>query len=266
MTIGIRGHRRASEPNGFWNEKTGKIFLSFLLFFILSIFVAVLIFFYFTFQITTVSFQKNEEDMNLRYPKMQKILETVKGSNLLFLSTDFLGKSIRIPFPELKAITFTKSYPDTLEVYAETYPIVAKWVYKKEGDERQFFGFVSENGYFLPKGPDNTFLMFDMQQRKKEIPYYAMLIPSEQLKNILDAKQLLEEITKRRMVSLSYFQNAQEIHFVDEKKVGYWLFLQNSLVDQSEKLRIMLKTENVYAKPLQYIDLRISNKVIYKPL
>lgn len=205
-------------------------------------------------------------DVNLRYPKMQKILEVVKGTNLLVLSSDFLEKSLKIPFPELKTITIEKKYPSTVIVSAETYPIVSKWVYKKEGDTRQFFGFVSENGYFLPKGSDDAFLMFDMQVRKKEIPFYALLLPAEQLKNIMDAKWVLEDITKRKMTSLAYYQNAQEIRFVDEKKVEYWLFLQSPLLEQTEKLRTMLQVENIYARPLSYIDLRISKKIIYKPL
>jgi len=223
-------------------------------------------FFSIFFQVSTISFQKNDADINLRYSKIQKFLEGTKGVNLLFISPDFLEKSIQISFPELKTISFSKSYPKTLEVYAETYPIVAKWVYKKDGDERQFFGFVSENGFFLPKGPDESFLMFDMQLRKKELPYYARLMQPEQLLAIIDAKRLLEDITKRKMVSLSYFQNAQEIHFLDEKKVEYWIFLQNLLPEQAEKLRLVLAKENVYAKPLEYIDLRITGKVIYKPL
>lgn len=241
-------------------------FLSVIIFLVFVLLVGAVVYFSMSFQITTVVVQKNEADANIRYNKIQKKLELEKGKNLFFLSSEFLEKSLRIDFKELKTITITKQYPSTLEVFAETYPIVAKWVYKKEGDPRQFFGFVSENGYFLQKGDDNVFLMFDMQLRKKEIPFYGMLMSSEQLSEIIAAKALLEEITQRKMVSLSYYQNAQEIRFVDEKKVEYWMFLKQSLSDQAEKLRVMLEKENVYAKPLQYIDLRVSKKVIYKPL
>lgn len=246
--------------------KASRSWLSFFGAFLLIAVVLGFVFLYSYFKVTTIAFQKNETDFNLRYSKMQKILEVVKDNNLFFLSSDFLEKSLRIPFPELKTITLTKKYPNTLQVYAETYPIVSKWVYKKEGDTRQFFGFVSENGYFLPKGSDDAFVMFDMQLRKKELPYYAVLMPPEQLSGIMAAKNILEEITQRKIISMSYFQNAQEIRFVDEKKVEYWLFLQGSLLEQAEKLRTMLKTENIYARPLKYIDLRISTKVIYKPL
>ena len=64
---------------------------------------------------------------------------------------------------------------------------------------------------------------------------------------------------------MDYLRNAQEIHFRDEKEVQYWIFLKKDGIKQIEKLQKALQQRNIFKKPLQYIDLRITRKVIYKP-
>lgn len=221
-------------------------------------------FFIFYFQIQTIELKRNQSDENVRHTSMIQTLEYVKGYNMILLSTDFLEGIFLTRFPEIESISITKKFPKTLIVESIPDPIQVKWVYTNALNEVQYFGFLNSKHIFLEHGPDQITTIFDLQPRTEQIPFFSKVSDGEHISEILDAKKLLEEATVREMVSISYLRDAQEVHFKDDQGLSYWIFLEEDIPMQIEKLSAMIEEINVFGLANEYIDLRISKKIIYK--
>lgn len=223
-------------------------------------------FFVFYFEVETITLEKDETDANLRYGEILQMMEFVKKKNILILSGDFLEKQILIRFPELEVISVQKKFPKTLLITAKTDPVVVKLIYSIEENTDQYYGFLSEKGVFFRNGNEEVFHLFLTDKRTSFISPLEKVLSESEISEILKAKNLLEEVTVRKIVSAELLKKAQEIHFLDDQGVKYWIFLKNDISPQLEKLRLVLMEKNIYETPISYIDLRISRKVIYLPL
>lgn len=224
----------------------------------------VISFLVFFFRIDSIDIQRDQNDKNLQSDKLQMMMKSVYDENLLFLSSSFLQKKLFISFPELSDITIIKKFPRTLILQPITDPLVFKWIYKTINNEDQYFGYVSKKGLYFKHGPEEIFTIFDNDVRLEYIPLMSPLLSPEEIENITNSKSLLEQVTGRKMIKMNYLRHAQEIHFIDDKEVAYWIFLKESSILQIEKLSTAIAEHDIYSSPLEYIDLRISRKVIYK--
>jgi len=221
-------------------------------------------FFVFYFSVKEVIIHKDENDLNIRHGEILQMLQLVKGKNLFILSEDFLEKQLQIRFPELDSVIIEKDYPQTLRVQVKTSPIVLRLVYSVEGELEKFRGYIGEKGRFFINGDDSVFTVYEQNTRKDFIQPLDKIFKKEEISEIFEGKKMLEAVTKRKIVSADLLKNAQEIHFVDEKDIRYWLFLGKDFDVQISKLERTLQEKNIYEKPLLYVDLRIGRKVIYK--
>jgi hypothetical protein len=221
-------------------------------------------FFIFYFEIKNINFMNNKDSVNIRHAKISRVLEYAKSYNLLIFSTDFLKKSLLLRFPELKDVEIKKEYPNTLYVKTTPDTVIIKWVYKIINNEQSYMGYLNSKSLFLEHGSNIVTTIYDIQPREKKINYYSILEDGDHISNILEAKSFLENIIQRKVVKINYLKDAQEVHFVDEKKVEYWCYLPIDLIVQINKLSKMLSVKNIIKKKVEYIDLRINNKVIYK--
>lgn len=251
----------ASLPRDMRSYYVRLFWIGILLFFI---FIGVIIAFgNYYFQIRNIEVLQTTDD-NLRYDDLRKMLEYTKNHNTLILSTDYLEKSLLIRFPELQDISITKSLPDTLIIEPVVDPVVIKWVYKKPGDDVEYFGYVTNRGMFLKNGPTDILTVYDVQSPVSVPKFYTTLIPEKDIQIFLEGKRQVEAVILRPIVSMKYLRNAQEIHFIDEKGVAFWFYLEESMENQVDKLSSLVQTHNVLGGDLEYVDLRISKKVIYK--
>ncbi len=223
-------------------------------------------FFYF-FQIKEVTLSRSINDENVRKGSILQILEYAKDYNLFLLSTHSLEKEILNRYKEIDSISIEKNFPRSLIVTVHPDELIVKWVYFIENKETIFSGFLTKENIFLeyPVGNiDNIPTIVDVEARKEKINFYDIVYSGEQIPKILESKSLLEEVIQRKIVKISYLRNAQEVHFTDEKDVDYWIYLLHDTTIQIEKLKVMLEKKNILLGYLDYIDLRIQNKVIYK--
>lgn len=253
---------RASEKN-FLNKKTSNIWWIFGSLIAMSL-GGVFSFFIFYFEIKNINFINNKESVNIRHTQISKVLEYAKSYNLLIFSTDFLKKSLLLRFPELKDVEIKKEYPNTLSVKTTPDNVVIRWVYKLENNEQQYTGYLNSKSLFLEHGLNTITTIYDIQPREKKINYYSILEDGDHVSGILEAKSFLENIIQRKVVKINYLKDAQEVHFIDDKNVEYWCYLPVDLSVQLGKLSKMLSVKNILNKKVEYIDLRINNKVIYK--
>ncbi len=222
-------------------------------------------FFVFYFSVQNIVAPREKDDLNLRYAALLQMLDVVKGKNLIILSPEFLEKQIKIRFPEISEVSISKKYPRTLVVEAKIAPVLLKLVYKKKGDDEEFFGYLSKDGTFFQNGDPELFTLFEKDPRKEHLSLMEHVFQESEISDILEGKTRLEEVTQRKIVSAELLKNAQEIHYLDEHGVKYWLFLGKDFSEQIEKLARTLQERDVYKTSLAYIDLRIGRKLIYKP-
>jgi len=157
-----------------------------------------------------------------------------------------------------------------LDVSLKTAPAVSKWKYSVGAGEGVppvlGEGFVNESGMFFPNGDAKmAFFIEETVQREKVPEFSEVVIAPERLHDILWAKSELQGITGQEIISAQYLRRAQEVHFMAKNGTIFWLFMNAPLTDQLEKLKRVLLEVNIFAKKVEYIDLRISGKLIYKP-
>jgi len=223
-------------------------------------------FFYF-FQIKEIVLLRSADDINIRSGSIIQILEYAKDYNLFLLSTDSLENEILHRKKEIKSITIEKKFPKSLIVKIVPDDILVKWVYSVENKEEVFSGFLTKKNIFLEHwvdGLENIPIIIDIQPRKEKIEFYDIVNSGKQISKMLESKKRLEEVIQRKIIKISYLRDAQEVHFTDDKDVDYWIYLLHDTNLQIEKLEVMLRKKNILLGYLDYVDLRIQNKVIYK--
>lgn len=233
---------------------------------VIVITVSIASFFYF-FQIKEISLERSRNDINIRNASIINILEYAKDYNLFLLSTDSLEEAILELYKEVDSISIEKKFPKTLVVKTIPDEIQVKWVYYLGTKENKFSGFLTKKNIFLEHWVDgltNIPIIEDIQPRQKKIKYYEMVKSGEYIPKILEAREALETVILREITKISYLRDAQEIHFTDEKDVDYWIYLPHDIDEQVGKLKFMIEKKNILAGYLDYVDLRIQNKIIYK--
>ncbi|HID92287.1 TPA: hypothetical protein EYP45_04175 [Candidatus Peregrinibacteria bacterium] len=229
---------------------------------------------YLTFQVKNISIERDESTINVRSGSLLQILEYVKNVSIIPLKTDSLEDHFVRTFKELESVTIEKQYPQTLYIKVKPLGIVAEWIYEYEDKNKKKLikksGYLNKNNLLLEHntsiqtGENKLLVIYDKQPREKEIHYYDIIKDGDYIPDILAAKKQLEKIIERKIVTVDYYRDAQEIYFIDEKGVVYWLYLEDDLFNQIEKLEYMLSEKNILKWRLDYIDLRINGKVIYK--
>ncbi len=239
---------------------------------------------YFTFQVNEVSIERNEKTVNVRSGSLLQIMEYVKTTNIFFLKTDSLENHFVKTFKELKSVSIEKIYPDKLHITVVPLEIVAQWEYIYETSEKVVVngteeiknilvkksGYVNKNNILLEHNTTseeknkNLLKIFDKQPRQTEILFYEIIPDAHYISEIGFGKKKLEDVISRKIVRIDYYRDAQEVYFIDDKGVEYWLYLEEDLLLQIEKLRYMLQEKYILKWRLDYIDLRINGKVIYK--
>ena len=249
----------------------------------------------FQFQVKNVYIERNESTINVRSGSLLQIMEYVKKTNILVLKTDSLEEHFVKTFKELESVSIEKKYPDSLSITVVPLDIIAKWEYfheqiekaneqtdgqtdqqtdEKDKNNKTVFvkktGYLNKNNLFLEHSAmdenihKNLLTIVDKQPRKKEISFYDIVSDGRYISQIVKGKENLELVISRKIVEINYYRDAQEVYFIDDKGVEYWLYLEEDLSVQIKKLKHMLDEKNILKWRLDYIDLRINGKVIYK--
>lgn len=96
------------------------------------------------------------------------------------------------------------------------------------------------------------------------------LIPEETLQTLLETASNFEGKFDMEVLEMRYLKRARELHLYTERYFFVWIDLTQDTELQLTKLKKALTEIDIYAAPLEYIDLRISGqngeKVIYRLL
>ena len=93
-----------------------------------------------------------------------------------------------------------------------------------------------------------------------------IVIPKEEMDYIFDSMRYFNNTFEMQITSAKYLPIAREIHFKTDSNIWIWLSLEKDYKNQIDKLKTIYETAELNKEEIKYIDLRISEKVIYCPL
>ena len=183
--------------------------------------------------------------------------------NILLVSKKNISNLLKQEFPQWKSFIIEKKFPNKILVQIETYQIFA------------YVRIMDENNKIKSELPINelgniSYLDFDVDpslyinylEPLEQIPMFGdSLIFAQDIKKIKQIKNILLENYELLTKNIDYFKFGKEVHF-NVFKYFLWFDLSQDLTSQLKRYDYVLTELN--QKDLEYIDLRIKNRVIYK--
>ena len=186
-------------------------------------------------------------------------------NNILLASSGEIETKILNDFPRVKSISISKNLPGSLSVKIEERKSTA--LLCRDAPPAGECYFLDENGFAFEKSPyfsGNIFIKFtDERNVGNSVSDTGQLISEEQFKGLMalidsasgNGVEITDVVLKKEGI---YNLNTQE---------GWKIILseRNDLKIAADNLRITLESKIKDKRPtLEYIDLRLANKVFYK--
>ena len=213
-------------------------------------------------------------DVRLDVESIERSLAPFFGRHLFFLSTHETATLLYDAVPDLDRVDIVKEYPSLLEVRLTLQPLVARL--SIEGMELQ-----EQSGASLP--PMNSYayltdhgltVMLALQEPGLHLPLISVvdggarplpgtLLLSPSFMHTMDqAEQAVSQEFGLNVEGRTVFLRAREFH-LKTPTVSLWFDVKSPLTDQLARLRTYLHAVAPNTAR-EYIDLRISGRVIYK--
>ena len=93
-----------------------------------------------------------------------------------------------------------------------------------------------------------------------------LVVPKEVMDYILDSMRYFNNTFKMQVAFVKYLPVAREVRFKTDTNIWIWLSLEKDYKNQIDKLQTIYETAELDKEEIRYIDLRVSEKVIYCPL
>lgn len=209
--------------------------------------------------------------------QVQQALVPTFGRHLVFLSSFEVVKLLEEHIADVESVSIGKTYPSKLHVRIELHPLVARLTIVRPDDEERVsqdlddageelqIDFLTDRGiYVATTAAQDTetlpeILIVDWGIRPQE---GTVLIDPSFLERMNAAewtllRQFGQEVTRRTV-----FVRAQEFHLKTGQR-ELWFDLRSPLEAQLERYRTFL-TETDLDTVQEYIDLRISDRVLYQ--
>ncbi len=211
------------------------------------------------FSVTKVSVLRSSLDLPLA--EIEAVVrDNALGKNIFQVNVTQIAKAVREARPDIAEVKVIKDYPDTLTVEVFKYPIIAEL---RIGTERIY---LNEQGYqVVGDAPGRDVLTIMLGETIQLDDPTIQLITAKHLAAIRESSFYFEALTDLEIISIKYFPMAREAHLLTEKNFSVWLNLTTDTRTQLDKL-ITAKAElNLAGGKYEYIDLRVRNKIFYKP-
>lgn len=183
--------------------------------------------------------------------------------NILLASSGEIEKKFLNDFPRIRTLNISKNLPDSLSIKIEERKPTA--LLCKDAPPAGGCFFIDEKGFAFEKSPyfsGNIFIKFS----------------DERENNSLEQKQLIQEEQFKGIMALINFASDKGVKITDVilKKEGIYnlnvqegwqiiLSERNDFKIAADNLRIVLESQIKDKRPqLEYVDLRLANKVFYK--
>lgn len=188
-----------------------------------------------------------------------KVNELVFEKNIFSIDTASLQKAIRDLVLDASRVEISKNYPAEIQVEIFKFPIIAEL---RLGTEQIF---LNENGYQVTgELPSNDILTITLGENLELEDLQRQLVEPQHLSAMRDAVFYFESLTDLKVLSVKYFPVCREIHLKASENFDVWIDLTSDYRSQIDKLKIASEKLNLENTGLEYVDLRIRNKIFYK--
>lgn len=203
-------------------------------------------------------------------------VQDFRNRNIFLLPKKELVEKIGAAHPYVQSIEINKELPRTLVLTLGTYPIVAKWKIhiKKEDllnpakapEEAEQTLFINQVGMVSKgsEGDEAVFLIEEQDDYEDFLQENAVIATGAFLQDILNARQLIEEVLGKPVAKAVYLRQAQEIHYILENETELWIDFATPQEKQINKLNYLLKETDILEKSLHHLDLRIQGRVYWE--
>ncbi len=215
------------------------------------------------------------QDPRVDIEEVQQTLVPLFQERLLFVSKAQITEMLLPRFPDIRRVEVEKSYPSTLTISLYLDPVIAEL----SGDDIQqqtsgtgavatssgAYAYVTSRGYavFSPiklsreKLPRLRLVDWGVRPTNR-----SAVMSTELLKAVFDARSTLQTDFGFPVTDVTVYLRAQEFH-IGLQKVSLWFDMISPLDVQFQRFREFLRSLSL-DQVKEYIDLRISDRVIYK--
>ncbi len=225
------------------------------------------------------------------------------GENLLFFPRQQVVEVVQAHFPEFSSVGVSKFLPGTLTIKLQTHPLVAniRAYYVLPKPEKSPLFVTDQNHSDVEKSLKEAFILEKIEEEGPPQPVEQKGLLNQVGQILFDQEENLELITitindltqpledRQKLISsdhmeilsqvIPYFENnlsltvnaleylpiAREIHLKVNDGTVIWLSLERNYEKQIDKLSAIYKEMELDKEIIDYIDLRVNEKVIYCP-
>lgn len=225
------------------------------------------IFFTSLFEIKKIQiFEGEQETTNVQ---VRKLVEPIRGKNILFIDSDAISRTLRTEIENISAIAIKKLPPKTIKITYAKFENVANLInIDTKNNNQRTKQIINETGVITQKGKSNIDLPNISIQREGEYELSDQAISQAKLNYILEATQMFTERFDIQVFEAAYLREAREVHLITDKGFIVWLDMEQDLTQQLNKLKNSIPKIDIYNDAFEYIDLRIESangdKIIFK--
>ncbi len=253
--------------------------LRFLLWFIIagSALVVAVVLFSPIFQVREIGVSRKDARIDIEH--VQRLLASLKKRHMLFLSSQEVLPLLRDGLPatkttpaqpgiaDLESVTVNKRYPSTLLVRLTLDPLIARLKIASSTGGTTMADFLTEKGVYVSYSPDQVGsgaslpLITIVDWKDPPAPFQRLLDPTF-LIAMNQAEEAVREQFGQQVRSRTVYLRGQEFHF-QTPEYALWFDIRSPLDMQLLRYRMFLQTVGKAAAK-EYVDLRLSDRVVYK--
>jgi hypothetical protein len=268
------------------------------------ILIGIVIFILFSGQFSLDRIEVVRDDLTVDTARIQTELNQYLGKNLLFFNRQVIADHIRDNYPEFETVRVRKLLPDRIKVELSTHEIVAniRAYYELPEVEADPLENLDGNLTDLDAALEDVFTLeeestaedesniieqkallnrvgqaiFDREENLELMTLYVegltqpiedreFVIPTRKMNTIMDIIKYYRNTLQMDVAGLKYLPVAREVHLISEKDMVIWISLEKDYRDQIDKMNTVYKVAELNKEDIRYIDLRVSEKLIYCP-
>ncbi len=257
--IYTKSYRRPQAPKPFFSFK--KIVV---LFFLASLFFGLVYFIFLSgfFQVKNIILINNR---SIVLEEVERTIATIykkkiinfEFNNILFFKNSEAKNLLLENYPRLSYVEIKRKFPNTLEIKVQEREGIMVW---ETGDNKYL---IDDKGVVFSECLGESNLPKIIDSKKIPIDLNSQIVNSDFVDFVL---QLLEEMPKEEIIVKSIIipESFYDIEVETEKGFKIYFDIRRSLDSQINKLKLIIKEIGDEINYIEYIDLRIENKVFYK--
>ena len=256
-------------------SKLFKILAAFSLFFAIA--GGAVIFFFFSQFFRVTEIQLSRADFRINLVDVAREVEPLRGQNIFLIPKEVWREKILQNLPQIETVEIAKIFPRTLRFSVKTFPIVARLeitIFQENEIDVENRGpqkkvetfFVDRAGKVSIGEPDdeNAFLIVEKNSPENFPKFGERVFAPETLREISTSAEKITVGLNWEITRAEFFRAGREVHFHCANGTKFWLDFSTPHAQQLKKLKILAAQTDLLSQKVDYFDLRLREKIIYK--